>query len=329
MRPAGAGPPARAPGHGSRSHGSRSGRGGRGGPAAAAAGKEAKGGGLGERPRPGGRGGRGFGGGGLRDVAPYDPAEEASDASWAEKVTGRDVSYRPEEEMQVVVPEVPVGGMSSLGSTSGGDGELSMGTAGRWEVFTACAGTGVAFLVLSAVIKGTAGGLEGLPLLESSGPALDVSAADLGAQDFAVGLGAAGFVTVARQLLLRVWPEFAESTERSNAQVLPNLGVLDLVWVALLSGIPEEVLFRGTLIPVVAPDLRGVLASALLFGYLHKSGGRNLAFAGWASAVGFLYGSAFLVTGKIAVPAIAHSGANFLSAYLWKVQRLEKAKGGA
>ena len=92
--------------------------------------------------------------------------------------------------------------------------------------------------------------------------------------------------------------------------MLPNLGVLDLVWVALLSGIPEEILFRGTLIPVVAPDLRGVLASALLFGYLHKSGGRSLAFAGWASAVGFLYGSAFLVTGKIAVPAIAHSGAN-------------------
>ena len=43
---------------------------------------------------------------------------------------------------------------------------------------------------------------------------------------------------------MRVWPEFAESTERSNAQVLPNLGVLDLVWVALLSGIPEEILFR-------------------------------------------------------------------------------------
>lgn len=36
--------------------------------------------------------------------------------------------------------------------------------------------------------------------------------------------------------------------------------------------------------------------AGVAFGVLHNSGGRNWAFAAWASAVGVVYGAAFLAT---------------------------------
>lgn len=70
----------------------------------------------------------------------------------------------------------------------------------------------------------------------------------------AVMVGCTLLVSRARQELLQRWPAFAEATERSNAQVLKNLQPLDVLWVATLPGISEELLFRGALIPVLYPD---------------------------------------------------------------------------
>jgi membrane protease YdiL (CAAX protease family) len=137
-------------------------------------------------------------------------------------------------------------------------------------------------------------------------------------QQVGVLLGAAATVTAARLLLLQRWPEFAASTEASNQQVLgPLQGYPDAALIALLSGVSEELLFRGALVPATWPDARGVLAAGALFGLLHVSGGRNFAYAAWASAVGWLYGAAFLATGNVWVPAGAHAAANFASAALW------------
>jgi membrane protease YdiL (CAAX protease family) len=129
---------------------------------------------------------------------------------------------------------------------------------------------------------------------------------------------AAGFVTAARMVLMQQWPDFAEATNRSNQQVLSPLGWTDVALVATFTGVTEELLFRGSLIPATLPDYRGVLLSGLLFGVLHVSGGRNIAFAVWATAVGWLYGAVFLATSNIWVAAGAHSLANFASAAIWK-----------
>ncbi|KAL6762828.1 hypothetical protein V8C86DRAFT_2511604 [Haematococcus lacustris] len=136
------------------------------------------------------------------------------------------------------------------------------------------------------------------------------------------GLVAAGvgLVTAARLGLQAVWPELRLAAQRSNAQILSPLSWPDMVLVALLSGIPEELLFRGGLIPVTSPDWRGVVLSGLVFGALHNGGGRNWAFAAWASAVGCLYGALFLVSHNIWVPAAAHAAANFASAAIWRVR---------
>ena len=66
------------------------------------------------------------------------------------------------------------------------------------------------------------------------------------------------------------------------------------------------------------PCRRGVLIAGLAFGVLHNSGGRNPAFAAWASAVGCAYGALFLATGSVACPALAHTLANVASGALWK-----------
>lgn len=96
------------------------------------------------------------------------------------------------------------------------------------------------------------------------------------------------------------------------------LGFPDLFVVSCFPGISEELLFRGGLIPALYPDWRGVLVSGMVFGALHKGGGRNIAFAFWASFVGCLFGSVFLLTQDIYVPMIAHSSANLFSAIYWR-----------
>ena len=61
---------------------------------------------------------------------------------------------------------------------------------------------------------------------------------------------------------------------------------------------------------------------------LHNSGGRNPAFAAWASAVGCAYGALFLATGSVACPALAHTLANVASGALWRAARAADASGG-
>ena len=147
-------------------------------------------------------------------------------------------------------------------------------------------------------------------------------------------------------------------------QVLTPLQWPDLLWLAALPGISEELLFRGALIPAISPDWcarppnytflphrclcspghdlsipparlvlwrswsskrsrllcrQGVLLAGAVFGVLHNSGGRNLAFAAWATAVGTVYGAAYLQTGDIAVPAGAHVLANLAGAVIWRL----------
>ena len=77
----------------------------------------------------------------------------------------------------------------------------------------------------------------------------------------------------------------------------------------------------AAIIPASFPDWRGAVLSGVIFGLLHNSGGRNLAFAGWAAGVGVLYGGLFLYSENIWVPITAHAAANFCSAVAWKAKQ--------
>jgi len=98
------------------------------------------------------------------------------------------------------------------------------------------------------------------------------------------------------------------------------------LWCLFLPGISEELLFRGAILPLVGVDWRGVTVAGVVFGILHISGGRNVAFAAWASFVGVVYGLAAISTTNLAVPMIAHSVANLVAAYVWRIEEDGKTK---
>ena len=126
-------------------------------------------------------------------------------------------------------------------------------------------------------------------------------------------------VTGVRLLLLQNWPEFKEATDVANKQILiplkDNIG--DVALVAAMPAMAEELLFRWALVPAVYPDWRGVVISGLVFGILHINGGRNSAFAAWASCVGCVYGFLYIYSGSAAVAVGAHAMSNIFSATLW------------
>jgi membrane protease YdiL (CAAX protease family) len=232
---------------------------------------------------------------------------------------GRVVERLQDVPNPLQAPQLPPSALANAAAAvQAGSGELP--AVGRGQVLTSCALT-------AAAMSGAAVGLSLLAAKQSAGVfgtsqetidrLLQLSSGLQGIQQVGVMLGAAAAVTAARFVLKQQWPEFREATDRSNQQVLTSLGWPDVVLVALLSGVSEELLFRWALISGTWPDARGVLLSGAAFGVLHVSGGRNAAFAAWATAVGWLYGAAFIATGNVWVPAGAHAIANFASAASW------------
>jgi membrane protease YdiL (CAAX protease family) len=100
----------------------------------------------------------------------------------------------------------------------------------------------------------------------------------------------------------------------------------DVVTVAVLPALAEETLFRGALLPAIGVSPVGVVGAGVVFGALHAGGGRNAAFAAWASVVGCAYGACAVATGNVAVAMAAHAMANYASAALWLQENPDAAK---
>ncbi|XP_026399939.1 uncharacterized protein LOC113295823 [Papaver somniferum] len=125
-------------------------------------------------------------------------------------------------------------------------------------------------------------------------------------------------ISSARFLLLKTWPNFAESSEASNQMVLSQLEPLDYILVACLPGLSEELLFRGALMPLFGLDWKSVLVVAGMFGVLHLGSGRQYSFAIWATFVGLAYGYAAIISSSIIVPMTSHALNNLVGAILWR-----------
>jgi membrane protease YdiL (CAAX protease family) len=103
----------------------------------------------------------------------------------------------------------------------------------------------------------------------------------------------------------RLWVRYSR-TGRDLAHRLasilgPQTGVNVMV-LALASGLGEEVFFRGALQPRV-----GLVLASLLFGLAHLAPRRDLApWAGFALLAGLILGALFDYTGNLLAPTIAH-----------------------
>jgi len=133
-----------------------------------------------------------------------------------------------------------------------------------------------------------------------------------------LGLGIAVAITGASSLVYRLWPAYRQSADFYLQLVLTPLVLPDLIWLGLLPGMSEELLFRGVMLPAVGLNATGLVASSLLFGILHLSGPQQWPYVVWATAVGLLLGFSALATGNLLVPIVAHVVTNLVSSYLWK-----------
>ncbi|HEY9890880.1 MAG TPA: CPBP family intramembrane glutamic endopeptidase [Candidatus Sericytochromatia bacterium] len=134
-----------------------------------------------------------------------------------------------------------------------------------------------------------------------------------------LGLGIAMGITGASGLVYRLWPAYRQSADYYLQLVLKPLILPDIIWLGLLPGMSEELLFRGVMLPAVGLNATGLVATSLLFGVLHLSSPQQWPYVVWASVVGLLLGFSALATGNLLVPIVAHVATNLISSYLWKL----------
>ncbi|WP_310429425.1 CPBP family intramembrane glutamic endopeptidase [Chamaesiphon sp. VAR_48_metabat_135_sub] len=147
---------------------------------------------------------------------------------------------------------------------------------------------------------------------------LTMTVVDLG-MGIALGLGLTGLSTI----VYAVWATYRESADFYLAMVLKPLAVPDLIWLGLLPGLSEELLFRGVMLPALGLDPIGIVLSSLCFGVLHMTNIQQWPYAVWATIVGMILAFTMVETGNLFVPIVAHITTNFISGLTWKLKKLK------
>jgi membrane protease YdiL (CAAX protease family) len=130
---------------------------------------------------------------------------------------------------------------------------------------------------------------------------------ELLARDLLIGLGAAVFV-ICFSLFASKNFLWAQLLEDEFSRVLVPLPVWEIGALALLSGLVEEILFRGAIQPVF-----GLIPTSLLFGLAHFVPRKALLpWSVCAVFAGFLLGSLFELTHNLLPMILAHSVVNFV-----------------
>jgi len=128
-------------------------------------------------------------------------------------------------------------------------------------------------------------------------------------------------------IIYRLWPGYRRSADAYLELVIKPLIWPDLIWLGLLPGLSEELLFRGVMLPALGLNVGAVIISSLLFGILHLSGPGQWPYVVWATIVGFALGYCALVTGNLLVPIVAHIITNLVSSCLWKANHWQEGAG--
>lgn len=138
------------------------------------------------------------------------------------------------------------------------------------------------------------------------------------------GLGAGLLLVALSHLATRTWGAFAAARELLVRMIGP-LGWGEALLLALLSGVAEELLFRGALWPHL-----GLVGSSLLFGLMHLLPHRAMwTYPLFATGAGFLLGLLRSESGSVLPPVIAHVTVNAINlAWLGREAR-RRAKAAA
>lgn len=134
-----------------------------------------------------------------------------------------------------------------------------------------------------------------------------------------VGLGLA--ITLASGVVYRLWPAYRQSADTYLTLVLQPLQWPDLIWLGLLPGLSEELLFRGVMLPAIGMNTLGIVVSAASFGVLHLSSLQQWTYVAWATAIGLVLAIGAVLTGNLLVPIVAHTVTNLVSSVVWKLRQ--------
>ena len=135
-----------------------------------------------------------------------------------------------------------------------------------------------------------------------------------------IGLGLALAIPGISSLVYHLWPAYRRSADFYLELVLKPLEWPDIVWLGLLPGLSEELLFRGVMLPALGGNIAAVIVSSICFGVLHFSGSQQWPYVVWASFVGVIFGMSAILTGNLFIPVIAHIITNVISSCLWKLK---------
>jgi membrane protease YdiL (CAAX protease family) len=115
----------------------------------------------------------------------------------------------------------------------------------------------------------------------------------------------AAFTVLASRVLSRR-TEWGRALHEALRPAVRDTDGVTLACMAIASGVGEELLFRGLLVPLV-----GVVASSIGFGLLHQvRGPARWVWAAWAGGMGVLFALVFTVTGSLAGSVLAHVAIN-------------------
>jgi hypothetical protein len=140
--------------------------------------------------------------------------------------------------------------------------------------------------------------------------------------EFFLGIGLGLSITAISSIAYHLCPPYRKSADYYLEIVLKPLALPDLIWLGLLPGLSEELLFRGVMLPAFGLDHVAVIFSSFCFGILHLSSINQWSYVVWASIVGVIFGYSALISDNLLVPIVAHILTNIISSYLWKLQRL-------
>ena len=139
-------------------------------------------------------------------------------------------------------------------------------------------------------------------------------------QDLLLGIGLSVIITILSGLAYRFSLAYRKSADYYLEMVLKPLAMPDLIWLGLLPGLSEELLFRGVMLPALGADHLAVIVSSLCFGVLHLSDTQQWPYVIWATLIGVILGYSALLSGNLLLPIVAHIVTNLFSSYLWKIK---------
>ena len=137
--------------------------------------------------------------------------------------------------------------------------------------------------------------------------------------DLLLGIALAVVITISSSIIYRIWPAYRQSADFYLNLILKPLVLPDLIWLGLLPGLSEELLFRGIGLPLFGLNATGIIASSVSFGVLHFNSLQQWPYVVWATTVGLFLGFSAVQTGNLLVPIIAHILTNIISGYMWKM----------